>query len=230
MAWLEVLGENAVVGTLVGISSELRGPESLGEVACTHGDRCSVSLRSLFPITLVTPSTALPPHVVSSGPRMTASLSLSSAGRSSTSENTPENVGECTLCRSSTSRSLLLNSLFNPRALSRPHVRFNLRHVQPGYHSKKVGDICRVRATDILLGDHQHGRCGQREFLPLLRARSKFHIHQVLVAHFGKLSPTLRSSPDAGGHDAPCRCPRLPLDTMCMPAAEARGIGVTLIY
>jgi hypothetical protein len=44
-----VLGENTVVGTLVGISSKLRGPESLGEVACTHGDRCSVGPRSLFP-------------------------------------------------------------------------------------------------------------------------------------------------------------------------------------
>jgi hypothetical protein len=48
MAWVEVLGENAVVGTLVGISSELCGPESLGEVASTHGGRCSVGFQKPF--------------------------------------------------------------------------------------------------------------------------------------------------------------------------------------
>jgi hypothetical protein len=129
MAWVEVLGENAVVGTLVGISS-----------GCV----------------VLNPWAKLPP--------------LTAAG-----------------------------ARWVFRSLLRNHV---------GHDIDGLGSPNRFFQT----------------------AYDKLHIHQVLDAHPGKLSLRLRSYPDAGGHGAACRCPRLPLDTMCMPAAEAQGIGATLIY
>ena len=68
-------------------------------------------------MTLMTPFTALAPHTVAPGPRITSICSTSSRNTSCASQNTPEKSGVYTLRPSIRTSSLLATVPLKPRAV-----------------------------------------------------------------------------------------------------------------
>ena len=122
-------------------------------------------------ITLITPLTALEPHSVAPGPRITSIRSTSSSGRSCTSQKTPANSGRVDGPPVHQNQQLVGRLLGEAAGGDRPIAGCDPRDLEPRCEPQRLGERARAGPPDVVPADDEHRRGGPRGGLEPARRR-----------------------------------------------------------
>ena len=142
-----------------------------------------------FVTMLITPLTALAPHVAPPGPRTTSMRSIWSSGMSSDSQKTPGVEPVVDRPAIDEHQQLVGEQVVEPAHRDGPLVRVDLGDLHARHQPEELGHGRHARPPDVLLSDDGDGGRHVADPLLFVRDRGDLDVHEILDRHLREVGP-----------------------------------------